>query len=75
MGDYGYYGIPWVSMGVRADVWGFRGVYRMGVWININSRWVYLCVVYRWYVFLFMGICDLVRICGSLWRASGNESK
>ena len=37
--------------------------------MNMNSRWVYLCVVYRWYLYVFMGLCEFVRDYGSLWRA------
>ena len=51
-------------MGVYGSIWKF-----MGVWINMNSGWVYLCVVYRWYVCVFMGICEFVRVYGSLWSA------
>ena len=25
--DYGYYGIPWVLIGVCARLWGFMGLY------------------------------------------------
>ena len=28
----------------------------------MNSGWVYLYVVYRWYVCKFMGICEFVRV-------------
>ena len=52
MGDYGYYEIPWVFM---------------GVWINMSSEWVYLCV--------FISICEFVRFYGSLWRAMGMGPK
>ena len=49
------------SMGVYGRVWMF-----MGVWINMNSGWVYLYVVYRWYVCVFKGICEFVRVYGTL---------
>ena len=53
-------------MGVYGSIWKF-----MGACITMNSGWVYLCVVCRWDVCVFMGICEFVRVCGSLWRAMG----
>ena len=41
MSDYGYYGSLCASVGAYGSIWKF-----MGVWININSGWVYLCMVY-----------------------------
>ena len=52
------------SMRVNGSIWKF-----IGVWINMNSGWVYLYVVYRWYVYVLMGTCEFVRFYGSLWRA------
>ena len=48
-------------MGGYGSTWKF-----MGVWINMNSGRVYLCLVYRWYVYVLMGICKFVRVYGSL---------
>ena len=47
------------SIGVYGSIWKF-----MGVWINMNSGWVYLCVVYRWYVYMFIGIREFVCVYG-----------
>ena len=64
------YGTLCVSMGVYGNIWK-----SMRDWINMNSGRVYLCVVYRWYVCVFIGISEFVRVCGSLWRAIGMEPK
>ena len=64
----GVYGSLCASIAVYGSIRKF-----MGVWININSGLVYLCVIYRWYV--RMCLYGYMRLYGSLWRATGMESK
>ena len=48
MGIMEFHGCLWEFVRVYG---GFGSIWKpMGVWINMNSRWVCLCVVYRWYV-------------------------
>ena len=48
-------------MGSYVSLWGF-----MGLWINMNNGWVYLCMVCRWCVCVFMG--TYMRIYACLWE-------
>ena len=66
----GVYGSLCTCRGVYGSIWKF-----MGVCINMDSGWVFLCVVYRWYVCVFMGICEFVRVDRSLWRTVGMGRK
>ena len=43
--------------------------------ISMNSGWVYLCVVYRCYVSVFMGIREFLCVHRSLWKAMGMGPK
>ena len=41
--------------------------------MNMNSRWVYLCVVCRWYVYvhIHVHVHSYMRICACLWEPMG----
>ena len=60
MGDYGYYGIPWVFVRACAHLWGLMGVYgscpkesRIGsyAWLSARlfRRLVFLCGNLQWH--------------------------